>query len=157
MIKELLIAMIAFLGSLTGIILAKMAKEEVEPGRKYFRWLKRVLLLILTISLLSPIWSSYGWILPFIGGLVLSFFLKKRYLYLGFATVVASVISLNFFLLVAMLVFLYGLPYGTLQNTIKNDFFLFIAPFLLFAFPEILINNAEIWLAFVAGTLFFQE
>lgn len=158
MINKLIIAIIAFLGLLAGQFLAKIAKEEVKPGLKYFKQLKRLILLALTFALLYPNIDQYAsWIFPFIIGFILSFFLKKRYLILGFSLVLASTISPQFFLLVAILIFLYGLPYGTLNKNLLENFIIFAVPFILLFFPEILTDYSPIFLPLLAGTLFLKE
>ncbi len=43
-----IIAIVSFLGLITGLIVAFVAKEEIKAGKTYFEWLKRVLLVVIT-------------------------------------------------------------------------------------------------------------
>jgi len=45
---------IAVLGLPIGFILAKIAKEELKPGKKYFKWMQGVILV------LTPIFIVFG-------------------------------------------------------------------------------------------------
>jgi len=157
MLKTLIIAVIAFLGILAGHFLGKIAKEEVKPGWKNFKLLRRLFLLLLILTSLSLLWYSFEWILPFIVGFVLSLFIKQRYLFLGFTLVVASTFSSQAFFLFASLIFLYGLPYGTMQGLKKEDAYFFFIPFLLLFFPTQIATYNYTWLAVAAGTLFWKE
>ena len=48
-----LISLISSLGLLVGMILAFTAKEELEPGKKYFQLLQKLTLLLIVIFLLN--------------------------------------------------------------------------------------------------------
>jgi hypothetical protein len=43
----------ALLGFPIGLLLALVAKEELKPGKKYFQWMQRVLLILIVIAILS--------------------------------------------------------------------------------------------------------
>ena len=42
---------LAFIGLILGAILAFFVKEELEPGKKYFKWLKKIALIIIIVML----------------------------------------------------------------------------------------------------------
>src|SRR3989344_9458494 len=93
---------ISLLGQYIGYILASKTKEELKEGEKYFK---------LTCSILSLIMGIYSLTVSFniillIIGLILGFLISKEYLYFG-------LISNNVF--IASLIFIFGLPYGTLK------------------------------------------
>ena len=155
---DIIVAIIAFFGAYCGIFLAKIAKEEVKPGWKHFRLLRKGIFTILALVLLYPVLNSLQWIIPFTIGAILGHVLKKSYLYIGLALVTASTISADMFLLTACLILLYGLPYGTMQPAeITKNLPLFILPLLLWFVPTVLTNYHTILVPFVAGTLFLNE
>jgi hypothetical protein len=45
---SMLIELIAFLGLIAGFILAFFTQEEIKPGKKYFIWLKKAILFLLS-------------------------------------------------------------------------------------------------------------
>ncbi len=157
MLTRLLIALIAFLGLLGGYVLTFLAKEEIKPGKKYFLILQRLILIALALLLLSKVWTTTAFIIPLILGLLVGFFLKVRYLYLGLALAAAVNLPMDFFVLVASLVFLYGLPYGSTSTKLKLPFhavFFFIPVIIMLFFSP---NNVSYMLPFVAGTLILQK
>lgn len=157
MLTKLLIAVIAFLGLMVGYLLTVLAKEEIKPGKKYFLILQRVLLLALALVLLSQVWTKKVFIIPFILGIVVGYFLQFRYLYLGLALAASITLSVDFFVIVASLVFLHGLPYGSISSKLKLPFhalFFFIPVIIMIFFSP---NNADLLLPFVAGGLILQK
>jgi len=93
---------ISLLGQYIGYILASKTKEELKEGEKYFKLTFSILLLIIGIYSLI---ISFNIILLIIG-LILGFLIRKEYLYFG-------LISNAIF--IASLIFIFGLPYGTLK------------------------------------------
>jgi|SRR3989344_6406757 len=157
MLTQLVIALIAFSGLLMGYALTFLAKEEIKPGQKYFIWLERLFRLIIILVLLWSMGTSKAMILPFIVGIIIGFFLKLRYLYLGIGLVAASALSLEIFMLIAALIFIYGFPYGSISSKLKLPFHVvlfFIPVFIMLFFSP---NNTSAILAFVAGALVLQK
>ena len=157
MVTKLLIALIAFCGLLVGYLLTFMAKEEIKPGRKYFSILERAVLIALVIVLLSQAWATKLFFIPLIIGTLVGYFLRFRYFYLGLALAASVTLSTDFFILVASLVFLHGLPYGSMSSKLKLPFHMilfFIPVFIMLFFSP---NNTSFLLPFVAGTLLFQK
>ena len=120
-----MIYLIAFAGQFIGYLIAKSAKEEIKPGKLYFNLLKNILLLII-ISF--SIYYQFN-ILYLIFGLILGLIIKKEYFYFG-------LISNS--LLFSSLIFIYGLPYGTLnkiKSLLYNFLFFFVALIITFIYP----------------------
>ena len=157
MVTELLIAVIAFCGLLVGYLLTFMAKEEIKPGRKYFAILERALLITLALVLLSQVWTTKVFFIPLIMGVLVGYFLRFRYFYLGLALAASVTLPMDMFVLVASLIFLHGLPYGSISSKLKLPFHmvLFFIPILIMLFFSP--NNVGLLLPFVAGTLLFQK
>ncbi len=107
---------ISLLGQYIGYLLASKTKEELKQGEKYFKLICLILLLI--IGFYSLI-LSFDIILLIIG-LILGFLIRKEYLYFG-------LISNNVFL--ASLIFIFGLPYGTLKYKMLKELNLNVALF----------------------------
>lgn len=157
MLTKVLIACIAFLGLLVGYLLTFLAKEEIKPGKKYFIIVERAILIMLALVLLSQVWATKTFIIPFIIGLVMGYFLKIRYFYLGLALAASVTLSMEVFVLVASLIFLHGLPYGSVSSKLKLPLhsILFFVPILIMLFFSP--NNVNLLLPFVAGTLVLQR
>jgi len=159
---------IAFLGIIIGLILARFTKEELRPGKKYFIWFKKIILLILVVTLihfsLTKIFFIRDFVFTLIGliiGLFVGYFFKKEYFYFGFVLYLLAYTSS--FLFISILIFLFGLPYGTLlftkkykYNTLLYDFIAFIfpltlLPIFLYLINYPIINFYYIHSAFIAG------
>jgi len=147
---EFLIPIIAFSGFLVGFLINKFTKEELENGKFYFLWLKRAVIFILFFILLI---KSYDRYFPLVIGLVVGYFLRKEYLYLGLS------LASGFYLIkeiIASLVFIFGLAYSGLNHKTINkkqifyNFVFFMAPFLILLMPGNLLNDI---MAFSAGAL----
>lgn len=152
--NNILIVAIAFLGIVVGYILSKFTKEEIKLGRKYFIWLEKTILFILAVALIYNIWGDY-WVL--IGGVVFGFivaFLINLYFFLGLALFSSFSISNDFVLLIAALVFMFGLPFGSLMKklNILEEILLFALPFILVFFSNV---NTNLFSAISAGGLIY--
>lgn len=156
MFSTILASMIAFSGLFFGHLLQYIAPEEIKPGKRYFISLQYILIAVLCITLLYEVslHLNAGTIIAFFIGMASVLMMKLRYLYLGAAVFASSVILSKFFVLVASLVFLYGLPVGTLQKlktkTLIIAFLSFFTPALLVALPQ---QFQYITLSFVIGSL----
>ena len=113
---------ISLLGQYIGYILASKTKEELKQGKKYFKLTCLILLLLIGVYSLTV---SFNVILLVIG-LILGFLIRKEYLYFG-------LISNNVF--IASLIFIFGLPYGTLKyknlNQLNFNLILFVFSFII--------------------------
>lgn len=117
----MLYLIVSFLGCIIGYFIAKFTKEELKKGEIYFKILELVVLLSLVVVFL---FNSFN-VLFLILGLVLGFLLRFEYFYFGLGLV--SVVDF----LGSALVFLYGLPYGSLTFYHKKKKYLFFS-FILF-------------------------
>ena len=105
---------LGLLGFPVGLFLRKIAKEEIKPGRKYFFWMKNI---ILVLSVVFVLYSFHLHLILFlIIGIVLTLILLKlnlKYYYGYLIFVLLIVLSLrngNLFILTCSMLFLYGLP-----------------------------------------------
>ncbi|NQV08991.1 hypothetical protein HQ529_04025 [Candidatus Woesearchaeota archaeon] len=143
---------VAFLGIFIGFVLAIYTKEELKDGKKYFLFLQKFLLSLMFFLLL------YIFNLQFIINLFLSLIFFVLLLYKGSPNqqIVYALIAILFsissckssvFPMMGTLVFLYGLPTGTLltHGMIKKKK------------SEIIFNLFKIiiWLPVVAIILFY--
>lgn len=141
---------LSFFGLIAGIILAHYTKEELKTGKKYFIILYKFILFITIIYALFLSELNY-YLFGAILGIILFIFLRNIYLYLGL--LIFSTLNLYMF----YLVFLFGLPYGSLiyskkdlRNIVLNSFVWFVAAALI-----LLIDiNQTFLLSFSAGALF---
>lgn len=127
---ELLLGIAA--GYIAGVALAHFNPEEVQPGKKYFLWLKRVLLIIILAAIIFYFYQEHQWWLAVLFSVMgMGFFLaevqfKKKMeaspaRRIGYEcsiygiSIMAYVLNSNdtFHLVLSSLVLLYGLPTGT--------------------------------------------
>ena len=112
-----LISLISFLGLLVGMILAFTAKEELEPGKKYFQLLQKLTLLLIVIFLLNffniNIYLRIIIYILFIFLMTLN--IKSQIIYPVLGVVFfLSLRDINLFTTNSILIFLYGFPTGSL-------------------------------------------
>jgi hypothetical protein len=112
---------IAFFGIFCGIILAKIAKEELVEGKKYFHIFKRVAFLALSFLVLYNFLSNdnilYSLLFLIVSTVMFTIQIKKLSLTTELLTYIIFIIPYFFLqqqLLLSSLLFLYGLPTGTL-------------------------------------------
>ncbi len=114
---------VAFLGCLIGYLIARFSKEELKKGEIYFKILELVVLLSLVVVFL---FNSFN-LLFLIFGLVIGVVLRYEYFYFGLGLVpVADFLS-------SALVFVYGLPHGSLAFYHKKKKHLFFSLILFLA------------------------
>jgi hypothetical protein len=145
-------SVLAFIGLVVGIFLAKFTKEEFKSGRKYFVLLCKVVLFVLIVYFLYLAEINLL-ILGFVLGVLVAYFFSNIYFYLGLG--VFS--SLNVY--VTFLVFLFGLPYGTLIYHQKNLRKRILISLLLFFVPALILLvdvSTTLVFSFVAGALFMK-
>jgi hypothetical protein len=151
---EFLIPIIVFLGLIVGILINKYIKEEVKQYNNYLIFGKRILLLILVIIALYFLKLNLLNLILFILGFIFGFIFRSRFFYLGFLLALSFLISKEVMLLIASIIFIYGIFYGALNKKwIIIKFIFFLVPFSLLLFNI----NYEPFLAFVAGALFLKE
>ena len=148
-----LTALICYIGLFVGFFLAIIAKEELKAGKKYFLFLQKIILLLIFVFLLVFIKLNYILVLLILGLIVV--YVAKNYFKdkiddVFYFYIILSIIfylsskELNLFIIESSLIFLYGLPTGsllmrkskkeTLINILKNVGFVIIAIILFLVF-----------------------
>jgi len=112
-----LISLISFSGLLVGMLLAFTAKEELEPGKKYFLLLQKLTLLLILIFLLNffniNLYLRITIYILFICLMTIN--IKSQVIYPLLAVVFfLSLKDMNLFIINSILIFLYGFPTGSL-------------------------------------------
>jgi len=160
---------LAFLGLILGALLAFFVKEELTPGKKYFEWLKKVVLVIIIIML---IWFSFqltiSYLIAFAAGILIAWVFKKYYLYFGLALFGSFLLGndMVYYALIA-LIFIVGFPIGTLiaskflnekkklVKTLLLDLFLFSVPLLFLIYNKVG-DLSNVLMIFGAGALLYS-
>ncbi|MFH1638560.1 MAG: hypothetical protein ABIB71_09100 [Candidatus Woesearchaeota archaeon] len=104
----LLTAIVSVIGLAAGAILARISPEELNPGDLYFCFFRKI---VLTAILVTLALNSGGMWQFMLIGLIMGFFVRINYLYFGLALALCSE-SIVFPL--STLIFIYGIPTGTL-------------------------------------------
>ncbi|HLC86215.1 MAG TPA: hypothetical protein VJG30_02935 [Candidatus Nanoarchaeia archaeon] len=119
---------ISFLGLPTGYVIAKYTEEELKKGKIYFQLIEIITLIAIVGILLNNFQA-----IPYALGLVIGYFFRYEYFYLGLGAVNNLENSLRF--LHSSLIFLYGLAYGSINykniNLVLFNLLFFLMPFLL--------------------------
>lgn len=119
---------ISFLGLIIGYVIANYTQEELKKGKIYFQIIEIVTLVAIIWILLNNLQ-----LIPYAIGLIIGYFLRYEYFYLGLGAVSTSENNLRF--LHSSLIFLYGLAYGSMNykniKLILFNFLFFLMPFLL--------------------------
>jgi len=132
LINYLLAGLISFFGLIFGMILVSIAPEEQKPGRKYFILLQNLFFILSAVFFL--IFLELNAIFIFLAVvLLIVYFLKVKVenvkrsqsMYLILAVIFfLSLRSSNLFLIEAVLIFLFGMPTGSLLfNRKKKNYF----------------------------------
>jgi len=106
---------IAFLGIFIGLLIGYLTKEELKPGFDYLNWLMFIILAASIVIFFAKNWSILFVML--IAAIMLAFsFSKHRETLYYYALAVIFFLSwrYNGFTLLAPLIFLYGLPLGSI-------------------------------------------
>ena len=121
-------SILALLGFFIGMFLARVVPEELKSGLQFFVMLKKMLLLSIFVLFINLIEFSF-FLKIFIYTLIIILFAMvdlmpfQLYMLLTFLLLLATPITQNFFIQTS-LVFLYGLPAGTLYviENMKDSF-----------------------------------
>lgn len=129
---SIILALLASSGLLWGVLLSFLAPDERLKGGKYFSLLTGALLIATIVLLGIALFQQQGMLFVFLGLVPLAFFLlgqvKKETLWKVMFTS-ATVLSMgaalflldgNWQLFIASMLFLYGLPAGTLLRHIPQ-------------------------------------
>ncbi len=136
MLKEILVLLISLAGIIFGLVLSYLAPEEFSSGKRYFLFLKRVLLGIILIFVNYTFLTSSNYLIMsiFTVFMVGLFVLEMNWFKISLAksqqiVEISNYLIFIFFyfflaeqqsqLVLASLIFLYGLPAGTLLRKIN--------------------------------------
>lgn len=140
-----LVALVASLGLVIGRVLARIAKEEIKPGKKYLLALQKILFCtaVITLMYLNRENVHYSWAGALILFAYLSWFKKiPSYIHsaaLGAGFYLASLT--DNFTVISAVVFLHGFPAGSLiQN--KKKLILNMVLFLVLATGLFLVSSS---------------
>lgn len=157
---------LAFIGLILGAILAFFVKEELKPGQKYFKWLKKIVLIVIIVMLVYFSFQlTYSYLIAFAAGILISWVFKKYYFYLGVGLLGSSLLfNDKIFIALIALIFILGFPVGTLQASkllskksklvkiIVLDAILFSLPLLLLLYGNV-VDLTNVLMIFSAGAL----
>jgi len=119
----LILLLLVFLGVFVGLLIGFLADEELKPGRKYFDWLRHGVFIAILIIFF---FNNPSWLLILIIALLIIAFSFSRHretlYYYALAVIFFLSARYNGFTFIAPLIFLYGLPLGSiyLYNHIKE-------------------------------------
>ena len=141
--------LLSFIGILVGILIARYTKEELAQGKRYFLWIKSICLIIISLILIYQF--KLSWVILL--GLIIGYFIDVEYLCFGLVLVLTQ----NF--LAALIVFIFGLAYGSL---LKNDKFkIILTNLILFLIPLVFLiintNYTKEIMSFVIGILLIRS
>ena len=105
---NVLVLILSFLGLIGGVTVSYFTKEELKPGEKYFLLLEKVLLFSISFTIIYYVGEFFLFLAL---GVLAGFIFRKAYFYFGLALPLASE---TFLVLLSSLVFIFGLPHGTL-------------------------------------------
>ena len=152
----ILIPIISLLGIVIGVTLKKLAKEEIKFGKfgaRYFIWMKRIILLLIILVLIYFNQNIPILILTIIIGFIIAIFISE-YFFLGLALVFGFLNSKESLILLSSLVFLFGLPYGSILRRFKKEH-LYVIPLFFLPFLILVTNiNQDILIGLGAGGCF---
>lgn len=131
---------ISYLGLLAGIILVKIAPEEQKPLRKYFEWLRKIILLLVFLFLIFYYSNNLAYIAALLIYFAFIIFVEYKignlpkksiiiYTALGIIFYLSSK-NLNLFTIESSLIFLYGFPTASIMFRKKEK-----------NYPEIFLYN----------------
>lgn len=149
--QNILPALIAFLGLAIGVIIAYFTKEELKPGKKYFSLARKLILIILIGVFVYFSTFNLYFFLNLVIGFITGHVLRKIYLYLSLAIVLAFRLNNEILMLVLSLVFIFGLFEAALmEKKITVNLILFILPLSLLVMGS---DNTLFLSGFLIGAL----
>lgn len=153
------IPLISFTGLIFGILLAKIAYEEIRPGLYYFYLIRKIILALLIITLLLNIDLSLISLISLFIGVVFGYwgsYFSRDYMFLGLCSTISFLFNKEIFFLLNILIYFFGLPKGTLFRRFKFDelyknFLVFFIPFLILVFFLNLLSEKLYLVNFLIG------
>ena len=118
-----LVAFVAYLGLLAGLIIMRASKEEQKKGKKYFKIVRDVVLVLMVMVLLFYNFNLSSMLVCLLIVLLRLIKLKGSYfMYPVFGFVFYfSLTDLNLLLIESFLIFVYGLVSASLLIEFKNN------------------------------------
>lgn len=135
-ISYFLSVIIAYSGILFGLLLGKIAKEELKPGKRFFLLMQNILFIMFLVLFLffflnNKILIIMGILIIIIiifksikqnFGVILKKSINPYYVYIIYGILIFLVqIKLNEFFVLLTIIFVYGLPTGSLVYYSKKD------------------------------------
>jgi hypothetical protein len=162
MLATFIVLVIAFSGIFIGQLLARIAREEIQPGKRYFLVSRKIILGMLIALLLISITSfSFLWMIAVLFGAGLGYAFRSQFFFFGLTLMMTSLISPTLFFICAVLVFLHLMIFGSVEKKISVRIpahaLLFFIPLVLFFFPSFLLTFQTILFGILAGALLFQS
>ncbi len=148
MLSNFLAAVLAGLGVFCGAAIANYAKEELKPGRRYFIILEQAVLAAFAAAHIY--YSAPFYSIALSSALFISSFFREQiekkskamfcyFAYAAFAVILFWSAGAHFFVQLASIIFLYGIPSGSIVFMEKKKFGKLAFAFAVFAVPFILI------------------
>lgn len=132
-ISEILIFLFSVSGIIWGYVLGLIAPEELGKGKKYFIWVKRIILGLVLVLVDYQWYGLREYLLLIVFSIIIIFlflmemvFVTKRKVYqlLIYVLILVSfflISDLDFRLILASLIFLYSLVSGTLLKRVEES------------------------------------
>ena len=155
----MIISLISFLGLIFGYFLAKNFKQELNQVNKFIKIMLVIVIILLVITLTLLAGLNLKFIIAIIVGILISLLLKRIYFYFGLALMLSNFTNSSNKFSIAILIFIYGLLFSSLNfkkinaKFILINLILFILPFTLLLFKEFTLQNSNIILGFTIGGL----
>jgi hypothetical protein len=106
------------LAPIAGYFLGRLTKEELKPGKKYFVSMQHILFVAISaVFLYSYKWELYIVVFGLLAVFVYMTFKQARNVYIAealFGIAFALAVKTSFLFLLSALIFIYGLPTGSL-------------------------------------------
>jgi hypothetical protein len=145
MINYLLVPIIAFLGFPIGLFLSFVSPEEMKSGKKYFELIQHLLLVFILFFIFD--YYSFQLIISII--ITITVFLGVFYWHNDYKSIIFYLIlavllyfsskNLSLFALESSLIFMYGVPTGSLIKCRKKDSLNIVAKHSIFILLAILL------------------
>src|SRR3989344_1814422 len=139
--------LVSFIGCFLGGLIGKFTKEELKAGLVYFKVLELIILFLLPLVFL---YYSFELAL-FAFGIFFGVMFRSEYFYFGFG-LFSSLFNNNLTFLGSALVFVYGLPYGSILYY-KKELKRMVYALVFFLLPLIVYLLSYDMLSFAAGGL----
>ena len=120
LINYTLLTIVTYIGIFCGVVLSFISPEELKPGRRYFLIMQKILLFLMSISLFYHI--TFINIILSLTIVLFAIIQKNSFIaYLLFAIIIfINVQNIALVTIISVLIFLYGLPTGSLLSNTKK-------------------------------------